>query len=264
MKTLVEESSTSFEERPGFFARQFAPKATQAQNIFDLIFGVVGPVCCYYFDPAIFRGGGIGVGAPMLSRYQLFAYALSLIQIPLLLVWLVLRRQLHSLSAPIGGALLAGSVFSFLVGVFILPYTVLGLIILVGILGFTPFFTAFVYLRNAWRALSAQERNFAYSSRYLTAVLAGIISIGLPILVGRVTSETVRRSTYSIISGDAKQAELAVNQISWLPFIPQESLDIIIAAYQSSTDPVRKELLRKSYRQLTGEDIDTRIMIFND
>src|SRR6185295_8732202 len=144
MRTLVEDSSSfrEVDERPGFHARQFTREATRGQIIFDLVFGVVGPVLCFYFDPIIFRGGMLGLGGVMLPRLQLLAYSISIIQIPVLLVWLLLGRQLRSFSAPIGGVLIAGSFFSFLVGVLIFPYSVLGLMVLIGVFGFTPFVTA--------------------------------------------------------------------------------------------------------------------------
>jgi hypothetical protein len=77
-------------------------------------------------------------------------------------------------------------------------------------------------------------------------------------------NETTSRSVYQIVNGDAQQVDIAVNQMRWMPFIPQENLNSIITAYQASKDPERRELLSKAYKELAGEDIDTRIMILND
>ena len=50
--------------RPGFWRRQFAPSLTRPQVVFDITFGVIGPILCFGFDPLVFRGG-LG-GAPLL------------------------------------------------------------------------------------------------------------------------------------------------------------------------------------------------------
>jgi hypothetical protein len=70
-------------------------------------------------------------------------------------VWFALNRHLTAFSAPIGGILIAGGIFSLAVGVRILPYTLIGLIVLIGAAGFTPFLTAFVYFRSGVRAFKA-------------------------------------------------------------------------------------------------------------
>ncbi len=151
-----------------------------------------------------------------------------------------------------------------MVGVLIFPLSILGLIVLIGILGFTPFVTGFVYLRNGVRALVVQEKNSTYALRFLTTALAAVFPIGLPLFTDQLVNETTSRSVFQIVNGDQQQVELAVNQMRWMPFIPQESLNSIISGYQVSKDAERRELLRKAYKELAGEDIDTRIMILND
>jgi hypothetical protein len=86
----------------------------------------------------------------------------------------------------------------------------------------------------------------------------------LPLFANHLVNETTSRSVFQIVNGNSQQVEMAVNQIGWMPFIPQESLNSIINAYQTSKDPERRELLRKAYNELAGEDINTRIRILND
>lgn len=62
--------------RPRFWAHQFPPEATSSQLAFDVLFGVVGPVLCFIFDPIVFRSGGVW-GKPLLADYQLVAYLFS-------------------------------------------------------------------------------------------------------------------------------------------------------------------------------------------
>ena len=267
MRTLFVDESISHEpefDRPGFFARQFGPERTEPQLIFDLLIGVIGPVVCFFADPIVFKGGMIGLGSPLYGRFQLLAYGVALIEIPILVCWLGLGRHLLSFSAPIGGVLIAGAVFSFVIGVFIFPFSVMGLFVIVGVLGFTPFLTAFVFLRNGVRALGGQVHNAAHSSRYLTATFAGLLAFGLPVLANRAWVQTTNQACHEIVNGDKKQADLAVNQLQSLPFIPQESLDQIIVAFQTTEDPARREWLGNCYREITGEDIDRRIHLLDD
>jgi len=128
-----------------FWKRQFAPEVTEAQIAFDVAAGILLPLACLLLDPIVFRSPK-GVLAP----YALAAYlaiGLSLIH---LAIWLIARRPAPYLA----GALAAGAFLSFLIGMVLLPYRVFGLMIVVGVLGFAPFLTSFVYLRNCIRAFA--------------------------------------------------------------------------------------------------------------
>jgi hypothetical protein len=73
--------------RTGFWRRQFAPSVTRPQIIFDVVFGAIGPILCFVFDPIVFRSG-IG-GPPLLVDYRNFVYLFSGLQITLLCFWLL-------------------------------------------------------------------------------------------------------------------------------------------------------------------------------
>lgn len=47
----------TIEERDGFKARQVSAARTPAQVVFDVVFGILMPVFCFYFDPGIVRAG---------------------------------------------------------------------------------------------------------------------------------------------------------------------------------------------------------------
>lgn len=163
--------------RPRFWRRQFAPVATRPQDMFDGIFGVILPVLCLVADPLIFKNGIFG--PPEFGRYQVLAYLVSTVEIAIFIVWRTFRKQLTTFSAPFGGVLLAGGLFSTAIGILILPLTLLGLLFLIGALGFIPFLTGFVYFRNGVRAMKDQVNNSTFGFRFLTAALAGILVIGL-------------------------------------------------------------------------------------
>jgi hypothetical protein len=156
--------------KSGFLSRQFEPRATRAQKVFDVVVGIVLPVLCLYFDPLVFRGDMMG--APVLGRFRLFAYAVVAVEICALALWLAAGARVKEWGGMLGGAMLAGALFSFVVGVLILPFSLIGLMVLIGALGFVPFLTAFVYLRNAWRAAGALGRAGAGSHGLAAVALA--------------------------------------------------------------------------------------------
>ena len=140
---------------PGFWKRQIGLPATRLQVVFDLFLGAVAPILCLFMDPGIFRWGGLP-GTSRLTHFQIFAYLEIGICIAALIFYLVTRRG----SAILAGILYIGSAFSLAVGIIILPLTLVGIFMLIGFLGLTPFFTGYVFQRNArrcWRQ-SAPKR----------------------------------------------------------------------------------------------------------
>jgi len=63
----------TIEERDGFKARQVSAARTPAQVVFDVVFGILMPVFCFYFDPGIVRAG---LSTPV-GELSLFIYAFS-------------------------------------------------------------------------------------------------------------------------------------------------------------------------------------------
>lgn len=250
------------QQRARFWRRQFGADRTQPQLVFDVLFGIVAPILCFYFDPVVFQGGAMGEA--LLQQFQLFAYGVSGVEVSLFALALIFGSQLGGWSRLIGGALVIGAVFSAVIGVIILPFSLMGLMfMLIGALGFIPFVTAFIYLRVGWRAFQTGER--APLGVWANALLVGaILAVGIPALTSFHISRTTSRSVEAIIQGDSQQAELAVAHLRWLPFIPQHDLNPLVRAYQIETDPGKKEKLRNSYKLITGNEIEKRVAIVND
>jgi len=252
------------EKRPDFWQRQFAVVPTRAQDNFDIAFGVVLPVLCFAFDPIVFKNGFFGAGGPLLAKYQLFTYLFSGIEILALAVWLSCRNHLRSFSGPISGVLLIGGLFSWAIGILILPYTLIGLLLIIGVAGFTPFLTGLVYLRNGVRGLRSQERNSAFESRYLVAGATATMALALPIFVSMQVSKIISTSIDDLVNGNVQQATVAIDRLKWLRFVPKGNLRGLVFAYAVETDPAKKDLLKQAYKDLTGEDIEYRLMILSD
>src|SRR4051812_21578733 len=138
-----------------FWKRQFALERTRVQVGFDICFGILLPVICFTFDPIVFRTEGIR-GRGILHGIQAFAYVLSTVEIFTLAVFLAvgpaMQRNMQRLAGFFSGTFTFGALFSLSVGLLILPFSLIGLFFVIGILGFVPFFTFVVYLRNAVRA----------------------------------------------------------------------------------------------------------------
>ena len=254
------------ESRPSFFARQFAANRTQGQLIFDGLLGVVAPVLCFIADPIVFRSGFAGgplLGAPMLGQYQLFAYLTSGFAIAALVAWLCFEHHLGDYGAVFCGVFLAGAAFSALVGIMILPLSLLGLMFIIGLAGFIPFLTAFVYLRNGIKAVR-RARGMRPELKIASGLVAASLIVGLPAIVSYQVSTEISRCVEAVLKGDATQAQTAADRLHWIPFLPQGSFEPIVTAYESEKDPQKKEILKKVYRDATGEDIDYRLMILSD
>lgn len=139
-----------------FWRRQFALDPTPKQQVFDVFFGIVLPIVCLICDPIVFKGIFI---FRYTHLFSILFYAFFAGQIAALIFYLFMRWN-HPLLA---GWLLCGAAAAFVLGVCMLPLSVMGLMLyLIGALGFTPFFTAFVYARNAIRILRNQSTLFAY------------------------------------------------------------------------------------------------------
>ena len=192
--------------RQGFWRRQFAAEPTPTQDSFDRWFGVALPVLCFVLDPLIFKNWILHRG--LLEDYRLFAYMVSALQIGMLLCWFTFRRDLETFAAPFAGVFVAGAVFSAAIGILILPVSLVGLMFVIGIAGFMPFVTAFVYLRTGVRAMKAQLNNSTFAHRYLIAVVTAFVVIAFPYFGSMYLqplmpqSERVERAWYETWDGD--------------------------------------------------------------
>lgn len=167
----------------GFWRRQFAESVTQRQRHFDITFGIILPVLCFVFDPVVFQGWLVG-GKGFYGRWQSYAYTVGALEMVALAAWLLMAGGAGRRAAALGGVLFAGGVFSLVVGVAILPLSLLGLIFfLAGVFGFIPFPTAIIYLRNGWRAAALGRTDDDMTWREATEFVLGFgFALGAPAL----------------------------------------------------------------------------------
>lgn len=242
--------------RAGFWRRQFEPLETTKRTVFDVLFGILLPALCFIFDPIVFRGGFLG-GQPLLGKLQFLAYSIAFIEISALALWLSARERLREHAVAVGGFLYAGALVSFLIGVVIFPFSLIGIGFLgVGLLGFTPFFTALVFWRNGRRAVNL-GRESAGRGRRLAALALGLTFVaGFPVALHLKLTELAHESLQKILTGDALEAEAASERLKLLDCIIYTDTDKIIRAYRYERGPARRERLARAYLRITGRSIE--------
>jgi hypothetical protein len=166
-----------------------SPGATRARRVFsDLLAGALMPIICVFFDPGILRETQLGAAVIMLDPGFLRGTDLGiilvlaiLVQVAVLLAWQLMPRGLPSISAFFAGSLSVGFAVAAGIGIYILPMTLIGLLLIVGLLGTMPFMTAIVYLRNVISAnRTARSRSPSLLPRVMFVVgIAAAISLPL-------------------------------------------------------------------------------------
>ena len=231
-----------------FWRRQFLGPATWGQKCFDVVFGILAPVVCVVADPIVFKTSG-SLTTPWIS-YATGAYVFIALEILTLSAWLFIPRKGPLPTLALAGPLLAGALASACLGLRMLPLSLIGLMVFIGILGFTPFVTGFVFLRNglrAWRSLGEEHRSeFHRGIAVFFAFFTMAVAVG-----GQWTSD---RSMAALVADpDSPRARQVVR---WLGTGSQA--DDLVAAWEKETDPIRKERLAKTYREVTGRDVEDR------
>lgn len=245
----------------GFWAKQFDSNGTSAQDKFDVAFGLVLPILCLLADPAVFKSFPL-FGHAILGDYQLLAYVVCTVEMGFFLVWRTFPTKVNAVLPLFAGVFLIGSCFSLLIGLAMLPLTLVALFFVIGLLGLMPFISAFVYLRNSVRAMNAQRSHAPLFSRLSLAVLSGLF-VFVPLVFATVFVErTMSASVDTIIYGNYAQAEAAADRLRSFGFIPLKHTDRLADAYVREWDEKKKAVLAVTYWELTGEKISRRQNMF--
>ena len=242
----------------GFWRRQFSASTTPLQLVFDVAFGVLMPIICFYLDPGIISGDF----RSSFPRMEVFVYAFSILAICTLSLWLTIGHRAKSSGGIFGGIMLAGAVCSFVIGFMILPLTLVGIFFIIGILGFVPFITGFVYLRNAVKAIRRGSSALSRSALVGAVLVSAVVVSALPGFAQWEVSQIVTQSLNDIVGDDSITAERAVQRVKYFRRIIDA--DKIVRAYQEESGKERKERLARAYEEITGEDLEMRLAILND
>ena len=248
-------------QEPGFFRRQFVGKPTSAQLSFDVVFGIALPILCVAFDPIVFQPS---FGGSFLDGYQAAALLVVFIGIGAISLWLATGR----LAAMLTGVLALCGCFAGVLGILLLPLSVLGTLYAgIGLLGFTPFFTAFAFARNAVRAWSTAVQR---SNRQVVAITATISFTLIPIAVWAAESYARRQQAVALaalLSDDASDDEAAIHALNGYAvryFGSDSSLDSLVREYEWEENVARRERFAAAYVKLTGRSIEDRLFRLHD
>jgi hypothetical protein len=161
--------------------------------MFDFVWGVVMPVVCVVFDPFVFKGGHTlnldfplempGFGTIQPPAY--FAYPAIALQIAAMLAVLVVGRFPPAGAAFLVGVLLLGMFVAGAIGAVLFPLSTLGLLMLVGVLGYTPLLTAWAYGRRAGSLWRQTGNHRWWEWAVVTSVLDGfLVAAAVPAAIG--------------------------------------------------------------------------------
>ena len=245
------EAATNSTDAPkGFWKRQFGESSTPTQKTFDWAFGVILPLICIAADPIVFRHDG-----DLLATYRPFAYVLSLASILAMAAWLSWGSRLRWLAAPLSGLFFVGGSVSLLVGIILLPFSIVGIMFFfIGLLGFTPIFSAVVFLRNGRRAYKASMMTLEDPAAWQAAFLAGLFCFVIPYVVNVQIAQAVNH----IASGDVNTIRRETAKLKLVA--PLADLTPISKQYGRfevfETESPRAKELAHAYNELSGLEIE--------
>ncbi len=239
----------------------------ERQSAFDFIFGVLAPLICLIVDPVVFKGSYsfdtsfIATGG-LLAFAKVFYYVAIGLVVILLTVWLFFRSRLIPYAAYIVGIFTIAMIVSALLGVVLLPFSVIGIGLSgVGLLGFTPIFTAIVYYRQRKQALTYVS---TLPHRRLSMVIGAVAIIVIPLVFHLATARYVSNAVNEVLS-HPENSSAAISQLKAAFWCGDECFyQLAWNYYKAYKDPARQEYLAAVYHDITGGDIRTKITTFSD
>jgi len=250
------------EKNTNFWKRQFSPDVTTKQFIFDIVFGIFAPLLCLIFDPFVFRYNSF-LGSPLVE-YRVFAYLGIILGTITLTCWLTFNHHIGlKWKGFFAGILLFGAIFASIGGIVLLPFSLLGLLAYgIGLLGFIPFITGFVFLRNGVRAIRYQKQvsSSTEKTQYWTTLILGLsMIIAIPSYSQWQTSQIVLQGIQSILSGNIADSEKGVQSLKGAFWCDNACYEKLVDAYMKEKDESRRTILAKAYQEITGRNIESVI-----
>lgn len=228
-------------------------------TIFSVLMGILAPILCLALQPFLLPGDLFLLpGLQFINTYWIFSYGFIGLEILALSLWLSIGERPRIWYGALSGVLFAGAFFAGGLGLILLPFRLLGLLILIGFLGFVPLFTAYAFYRNAVRAYRHAGISLSGTTLRASALLGSMLVMGVPGGIQARVLMVVQSTIQGVVEGDPA----AMDRLrAWAPFV---SRDRLVWAYDAERDPIRKSRLSKAYKDLTGEDIERRLSILND
>lgn len=211
-----------------------------------VVLGIVLPAICVAFDPIVFRSGDFG--AAMFGAYCVAGYGLIALSATALAVWLILKP----LPSLFSGFLASGCVVALAIGIAILPMSLIGLMLVIGALGFVPFLTSLVYWQAAKKAREVAGGNY----RPAWAVIGFIALLATPLGTQFYLSSVATAAMAQLSDGTEAEAEEAIRQLTRLG--PLVDSDQLAWRYLASDSKEEQQRLTRAFTELTGGDLEER------
>lgn len=173
VSTFDPEYTAALSDEPIFTYGSDVSAFSRSQTLKAVIFGVIMPIICFAFDPIVFRGDIDEL--VMLSAIKGFAYTHAAITISATIMWLVARDRFGGANAAFAGIFGISSVVSLAIGIALLPYSLMGMLIVIGFLGFTPLVSAAVMFgmsRHAYRLSTPHMERPAVINLFMWSALS--------------------------------------------------------------------------------------------
>lgn len=220
----------------------------------DWVFGIAAPIFVLAVDPFVF-GGIWGRGAfTIFGGWRAFAFTLSAAGLAALAAFLVGRDVEPDIAAVVVGPLGAGAAFCFGVGTILLPFSLIGIALVgIGLLGFIPFWTGAVYLRNAREAFRMAEGRLGRRRAAVAALYGAAFFIAFPAAVQFGGEAYVHHICAEIVEDriDPVEAGGRLRIAAWAG-----ALDEVGRAYLAEEDEVRRARLAEAYLAATCRPIE--------
>lgn len=237
-----------------FWSRQFDSNPTTAQNLFDVVVGVLLPIFCLCLYPSVARSFLGDAGS-----YPCAAIAAMGLSMVSLVAWLLGRGA----SAFVVGVMLSSAILALAIGMIMLPLSLLGMLFtVIAILGFSPFITAFAFARNTVRAWRVARTRTSRSKTVGATLVASLVYAGLASGMHWYITTQSDRAITMLTSEDPETSQAGVRilkRFSWVTDFKR-----IVRIYEQENDPERRQRLANSYRELADEEIDRRLDRSND
>lgn len=249
MQQLNLDENNIIETKKEFWQYCSQKDATESPRKFDWFFGVIMPVICFVFDPIVFKTNGFGTA--LLGDYKPLAYLLSFVSVMAMSAWLIWGAKLKWFNAFLAGLFLVGGIISLGIGIVLFPFSLMGLIIAIGALGFTPLFSSIVFFRNAFRAYQTAKLFLESGVLVRSFALGAIFSVVVPAVINM----EIKRMIDEMINGDVRTIHTNARILKYVA--PITNFDALTFNYSRLYDSQYSEetkAITEEYKNLTGED----------
>jgi hypothetical protein len=219
----------------------------------SIFWGVLAPIGCLALQPwlsSLQLGDDFGysfLACGYFNEYWVFGYGFLGLEMLALLLRLALGRRLGVWNGVLAGVLCIGALFAFLQGLVLLPFSILGLfVLLIGLLGFVPFATGLAFLLHAEGAMLDARRVAGRWRVARLALVGAVLVIGVPLAVQWPVATAMEAALKRTANGDSTAIEAFE---CWTPLALKHRM---LQEWRRETNSDRKECLNQAYEKLTG------------